>query len=110
MNLLRVVHGTLACVHAGDQMSQRPFFIYAPVQTDRTADSLWNGSRSTGACSDPATGDAGRIDTFTITQYAGPCPSMGTASSVAGDIAELVRFGCPMILDQYAIWLGGRHR
>lgn len=78
-----------------DTMLQRPFIVYAPVQTDQTAPSMVELDRELRelVTSRPITaeevGTSKRRSTLTLPGR------WETARAVAGDIAELVRFGLP---------------
>ncbi len=78
-----------------DTMSQRPFIVYAPVQTDRTADSLAELDREIRELLDQRPVDGAEIDTFARRNTLTLPGRWETARAVAGDIAELVRFGLP---------------
>ena len=78
-----------------DTMSQRPFIIYAPVQTDRTADSLAELDREMRDLLDGRPVDETEIATFKRRNTLTLPGRWETAGAVAGDIAELVRFGLP---------------
>ena len=78
-----------------DTQSQRPLIVYAPVQTDRTADSLVELDREIRDLLGQRPVDEGEINTFTRRNTLTLPGRWETASSVAGDIAELVRFGLP---------------
>ncbi len=76
-----------------DTMLQRPFIVYAPVQTDQTAPSMVELDRELRelVTSRPVTADevetSKRRSTLTLPGR------WETARAVAGDVAELVRFG-----------------
>ena len=78
-----------------DTQSQRPFIIYAPVQTDRTADSLVELDREIRELLDQRPVDRDEIATFARRNTLTLPGRWETARAVAGDIAELVRFGLP---------------
>ncbi|MDD9996541.1 MAG: pitrilysin family protein [Rhodospirillaceae bacterium] len=78
-----------------DTQSQRPFIVYAPVQTDRTADSLVELDREIRELLDQRPVDRDEIATFARRNTLTLPGRWETASAVAGDIAELVRFGLP---------------
>ena len=91
-----------------DTMSQRPFIIYAPVQTDRTADSLAELDREMRELLDARPVDQTEIATFQRRNTLTLPGRWETAGAVAGDIAELVRFGLPDdYWDQYAGLVNG---
>ena len=76
-------------------MSTSPFFAYAPVQSDRTADALREIRAELGAIRDkrPVTAEElGRVKTTEVLQLPG---RWETAGSVAAALAESVRFGLP---------------
>lgn len=78
-----------------DTMKQRPYFIYAPVQTDRTAASMleldreFREIRSTRPVTAEEVNTSKRRDTLRLPGR------WETARSVMNDIAEIVRFGLP---------------
>ncbi len=91
-----------------DTQSQRPFIVYAPVQTDRTADSLAELDREIRELLDLRPVDGDEIATFARRNTLTLPGRWETAGSVAGDIAELVRFGLPDdYWDRYAELVGG---
>ncbi|MEO0997063.1 MAG: pitrilysin family protein [Pseudomonadota bacterium] len=74
---------------------QRPFLAYAPVQTDRTADSLAELRREFRAIQGerpPLDEELTRVLNKTVLSLPG---RWETASAVANSLAELVRFGLP---------------
>ena len=80
-----------------DAAGQRPFFVFAPVQTDRTADSMAeidkeiNGIRGGGGRS-PAAEELARVkDQRTLTLPG----RWETNRAVMADLVEMVRFGLP---------------
>ena len=86
-----------------DTQSQRPFIVYAPVQTDRTADSLAELDREMRELLDARPVDDTEIGMFRRRNTLTLPGRWETAGAVAGDIAELVRFGLPEdYWDQYA--------
>jgi zinc protease len=78
-----------------DTMKQRPFLVYAPVQTDKTAPSMveidheFRELVSTRPVTDTEVQTSKRRSTLTLPGR------WETAAAVGGDIAELVRFGLP---------------
>jgi zinc protease len=78
-----------------DTMRQRPFLVYAPVQTDKTALSMIELNRefqelvSSRPITDAEVETSKRRSTLTLPGR------WETAGAVAGDIAELVRFSLP---------------
>ena len=78
-----------------DTMSQRPFIISAPVQTDRTAESLAELDRELRELLAQRPVTAEEIATFKKRNTLTLPGRWETARAVAGDIAELVRFGLP---------------
>jgi zinc protease len=78
-----------------DTMKQRPFLVYAPVQTDKTAPSMVEIDRefrelvSSRPVTDTEVQTSKRRSTLTLPGR------WETAAAVGGDIAELVRFGLP---------------
>ncbi len=76
-----------------DTMSQRPLIVYAPVQTDRTADSLAELDREFRELLDQRPVDEDEVATFKKRNTLTLPGRWETASAVSGDIAELVRFG-----------------
>ena len=91
-----------------DTMSQRPFIVYAPVQTDRTADSLVELDRELRELLEQRPVDEGEIDAFRNRNTLTLPGRWETAAAVSGDIAELVRFGLPDdYWDRYAALVGG---
>ena len=78
-----------------DTMKQRPYFIYAPVQTDRTAASMleldreFREIRTTRPVTAEEVNTSKRRDTLRLPGR------WETARSVMNDIAEIVRFGLP---------------
>ena len=91
-----------------DTMSQRPFIVYAPVQTDRTADSLVELDREMRELLDGRPVDETEIATFKKRNTLSLPGRWETANAVAGDIAELVRFGLPDdYWDEYAGLVNG---
>ncbi len=78
-----------------DTMNQRPFIIYAPVQTDRTAASMLELDReirevrTTRPISEAEVATSKRQNTLQLPGR------WETARAVMGDIAEIVRFGLP---------------
>ncbi len=78
-----------------DARGQRPFFAYAPVQTDKTAEALreLRGELQAIAGSRPPTAaELDRVKNTEVLQLPG---RWETASAVAGALAESVRFGLP---------------
>jgi len=79
-----------------DARGQRPFFVYAPVQTDKTAASIREalGELRGIAGPEPITGDelARAKDQATLTLPG----RWETGGAVLGDIGELVEYGLPM--------------
>ena len=91
-----------------DTMSQRPFIVYAPVQTDRTADSLVELDRELRELLVQRPVDEGEIDAFRNRNTLTLPGRWETATAVSGDISELVRFGLPDdYWDRYAALVGG---
>ncbi|HEY5624364.1 MAG TPA: pitrilysin family protein, partial [Gammaproteobacteria bacterium] len=78
-----------------DTLSQRPFIIYAPVQTDQTAASMLELDRelrelrSTRPISEEEVATSRRQDTLQLPGR------WETSRAVMNDIAEIVRFGLP---------------
>ncbi len=78
-----------------DTMNQRPFILYAPVQSDRTADSLAELDRELRELlrerpiGEDEVSTSKKRNTLTLPGR------WETARAVAGDIAQLVRFGLP---------------
>ncbi len=78
-----------------DTMKQRPYFIYAPVQTDRTAASMleldreFREIRTTRPVTAEEVNTSKRRDTLRLPGR------WETARAVMNDIAEIVRFGLP---------------
>ena len=86
-----------------DTMAQRPYIAYAPVQSDKTAPSMLEIAKemreflSSRPPSDEEVDTSKKRSTLTLPGR------WETARAVAGDIAELVRFGLPdNYWDQYA--------
>ena len=91
-----------------DTQSQRPFIVYAPVQTDRTADSLVELDREIRELLDQRPVAQDEIATFAKRNTLTLPGRWETARAVANDIAELVRFGLPDdYWDHYADLVGG---
>ena len=91
-----------------DTMNQRPLIVYAPVQTDRTADSLAELDRELRELLDQRPVGEAEIATFEKRNTLTLPGRWETARAVAGDIAELVRFGLPEdYWDRYAELVGG---
>lgn len=78
-----------------DARGQRPFLVYAPVQTDKTAESMAEiHGELTGITGDmpPTEAELAKVkDSGTLTLPG----RWETAGSVAGSIAQMVRFGLP---------------
>ena len=78
-----------------DTMNQRPFIVYAPVQSDRTADSLAELDRELRELlrerpvGEEEVSTSKKRNTLTLPGR------WETARAVAGDIAQIVRFGLP---------------
>jgi len=78
-----------------DTMNQRPFIVYAPVQSDRTADSLAELDRELRELlrerpvGEEEVSTSKKRNTLTLPGR------WETARAVAGDIAQMVRFGLP---------------
>ena len=78
-----------------DTMNQRPFIVYAPVQSDRTADSLAELDRELRELLrerpvvEEEVSTSKKRNTLTLPGR------WETARAVAGDIAQIVRFGLP---------------
>jgi zinc protease len=80
-----------------DAAGQRPFFAYAPVQTDKTAESMAEiakeiaGIRSGGAMP-PTDEELAKVIDKKVLTLPG---RWETNDAVIGDIVEMVRFGLP---------------
>ena len=78
-----------------DTMNQRPFIVYAPVQSDRTADSLIELDRelrellNDRPVNDEEVATSKKRNTLTLPGR------WETAQAVANDIAQMVRFTLP---------------
>ena len=78
-----------------DAQGQRPFLLYAPVQTDRTADSmaeLQAEARAITGERPPQPDEVERVRRKQTLQLPG---QWETAGSVAGSLAQMVRYGLP---------------
>ena len=78
-----------------DTMKQRPFIIYAPVQTDRTAESMLELDRELREVRTSRPVSAEEVDTSKRQNTLGLPGRWETARAVMSDIAEIVRFGLP---------------
>ena len=78
-----------------DTMNQRPFIVYAPVQSDRTADSLAELDRELRELLRERPIEEEEVSTSKKRNTLTLPGRWETARSVAGDIAQLVRFGLP---------------
>jgi zinc protease len=78
-----------------DTMMQRPFMVYAPVQTDRTAQSMIELDRELRELIDSRPITAAEVETSKRRSTLTLPGRWETARAVAGDIAEIVRFGLP---------------
>jgi len=78
-----------------DTMRQRPFIVYAPVQTDKTAPSIAELDREMRDLIGERPVTAEEISTVKKQNTLNLPGRWETARAVAGDIAELVRFGLP---------------
>lgn len=78
-----------------DTMNQRPFIVYAPVQSDRTADSLAELDRELRELLRERPIEEEEVSTSKKRNTLTLPGRWETARAVAGDIAQLVRFGLP---------------
>ena len=86
-----------------DTMRQRPFLVYAPVQTDKTAPSLVELDREFRELVGARPITAAEVETSKRQSTLTLPGRWETAGAVAGDIAEIVRFGLPdTYWDSYA--------
>ena len=96
MNLREAKHWSYGAYSALiDARGERPFIVYAPVQTDRTAQAMQEIQREIKAALGPRPPTA---DELASTQDQATLTLPGrweTAASVAQDVAEQVRFGLP---------------
>ena len=91
-----------------DTMNQRPFIVYAPVQTDRTADSIAELDRELRELLAQRPVGEAEIAAFEKRNTLTLPGRWETARAVSGDIAELVRFDLPDdYWDRYAELVGG---
>jgi len=73
----------------------RPFFAYAPVQTDKTAEALTELRREMRAITGERPVTAAELERVKTTETLGLAGRWETAGAVAGALAESVRFGLP---------------
>jgi zinc protease len=78
-----------------DTMSQRPFFVYAPVQTDRTGPSMIEIDRELRELVGDRPISSAEVETSKRRSTLTLPGRWETAAAVAEDIAQLVRFGLP---------------
>lgn len=78
-----------------DTMNQRPFIVYAPVQSDRTADSLAELDRELRELLRERPVEEEEVSTSKKRNTLTLPGRWETARAVAGDIAQIVRFGLP---------------
>ena len=78
-----------------DTMNQRPFIVYAPVQSDRTADSLAELDRELRESLRERPVEEEEVSTSKKRNTLTLPGRWETARAVAGDIAQIVRFGLP---------------
>jgi zinc protease len=78
-----------------DTMRQRPFFVYAPVQSDKTAASMVEIDRELRELIGERPISAAEVETSKRRSTLTLPGRWETATAVGGDIAELVRFGLP---------------
>lgn len=78
-----------------DTMNQRPFIVYAPVQSDRTADSLAELDRELRELLRERPLEEEEVSTSKKRNTLTLPGRWETARAVAGDIAQIVRFGLP---------------
>ena len=78
-----------------DTMNQRPFIVYAPVQSDRTADSLAELDRELRELLRDRPVNEEEVSTSKKRNTLTLPGRWETTRSVAGDIAQIVRFGLP---------------
>ncbi len=91
-----------------DTMLQRPFIVYAPVQTDQTAPSMVELDRELRELVTSRLITAEEVETSKRRSTLTLPGRWETARAVAGDIAELVRFGLPDdYWDNYAGLIAG---
>ena len=76
-------------------MNQRPFIVYAPVQSDRTADSLAELDRELRELLRERPVEEEEVSTSKKRNTLTLPGRWETARAVAGDIAQIVRFGLP---------------
>ena len=90
-----------------DARGQRPFMVYAPVQSDRTADAIGElyGELSRFAATEPATADE-LTRVYRSSAYSLP-GRYETAAAVLDTLEANARFGRP---DDYAATLANRYR
>ncbi|MEE9570866.1 MAG: pitrilysin family protein, partial [Gammaproteobacteria bacterium] len=78
-----------------DTMKQRPFIVYAPVQTDKTAASMLELDREFREIRSSRPVSAEEVDTSKRQKILGLPGRWETARAVMNDIAVIVRFGLP---------------
>ena len=78
-----------------DTMNQRPFIVYAPVQSDRTADSLAELDRELRELLNDKPVNEEEVDTSKKRSTLTLPGRWETAQAVANDIAQMVRFTLP---------------
>lgn len=78
-----------------DARGERPFFAYAPVQTDRTADALQELRREMQAVTGERPISTEELERVKNTEILALSGRWETASAVVGALARSVRFGLP---------------
>ncbi len=78
-----------------DARGERPFFAYAPVQTDKTAEALQELRAELTAISTTRPVTAAELERVKTTEVLSLPGRWETASAVLGALAESVRFGLP---------------
>ena len=91
-----------------DTMNQRPFIVYAPVQSDRTADSLVELDRELRELLNDRPINEEEVDTSKKRSTLTLPGRWETAQAVANDIAQMVRFTLPNdYWEEYASLVNG---